>query len=190
MKTVIQFVDQETGHSFMEAMEAIARIGTKGTRVGTCEMEYNVKHAICLDGNGYVHDGINLEETLFAMEKHAPKDYNTYKEIRKSSEDGNVKAALFALRWTLDNLSLLAPIRDAFNRHRNEQYEQLKKVKLNDTFSGIDISNKEQFLISAAEKLKSSQILQQNYFLQQLANMARVSGNYLSGRQTVLFTRA
>ena len=45
-----QFMDDKTKASFMEAMRSIAKIGTRGTRVGACEMNYQVEHVIQVDG--------------------------------------------------------------------------------------------------------------------------------------------
>lgn len=40
------FIDEKSRSSFMAAMSSIAKIGTKGTRKNSCEMEYQVKHVI------------------------------------------------------------------------------------------------------------------------------------------------
>ncbi len=86
-----QFMDEKTGASFMEAMRSIAAIGMEGTRVGSCEMKYNVKHAIAIDGNGSVHDD-DMDEFLYSMERESPEDYAEYNRIRSSSDaDGEAK---------------------------------------------------------------------------------------------------
>ncbi len=184
-----QFMDDKTKASFMEAIRSVARIGMEGKRVSACEMEYNVKYAVCLDGNNHVHDD-NMEEYLFAMEREAPDTYKTYQELRKSSKNGEVDAAFFALHWAMKNLDLIASNRPGYQRHKDEQYEKLQKVKLADTFSGADTSSKEKFLSSIVEKLKMNQNLQQSFFMEQIMRMSKTSSTYLLERQMVLTGKA
>lgn len=184
-----QYMDDKTKASFMEAIRSVARIGMEGKRVSACKMEYNVKYAVGLDGNGHVHDD-NMEAYLYAMEREAPDTYKTYQELRKSSKNGEVDAAFFALHWAMKNLNLIAANRPGYQRQKDEQYEKLQKVKLDDTFSGADTSSKEKFLASIVEKLKMNQNLQQSFFMEQIMRMSKTSGTYLLGRQMVLTGKA
>ncbi len=184
-----QFMDDKTKASFVEAINSVARIGMEGKRVSACEMEYNVKHAVGIDGNGYVHED-NTEKYLFAMKKEAPDTYKKYEEMRQSSENGEVDAAFFLLHWAMKNLDKIESHRPEYERHKDEQYEKLQEVKLDDTFSGADTSDKENFLASIVEKLKRNQNLQQSFFMEQIMKMSRTSGTYLLGRQMVLTGKA
>lgn len=183
------FLDDKSKASFMEAIRSIARIGTAGTRVGACEMEYNVKHAVGIDGYGYVHEGIG-DEALFSMERESPKDYAAYKNMMESSDGNKVDASFFLLRWAMKNISLIAANRPDYNKSRNKKYEQLQKVELDSTFAGADTSNKKNFLTSITEKLQANQNLQTSFFLQQISKMTNVSGEYLLGRYLSLAARA
>lgn len=180
-----QFMDDKTKGSFMEAIRSVARIGMEGKRASACEMEYNVKHAVGLDGNGYVQED-NSEKYLFAMEKEAPDMYKTYLEMRRSSENGEIDAAFFLIHWAMKNLDKIEAHRPEYQRHKDEQYEKLQKVKLDNTFSGADTSGKENFLASLVEKLRMNQNLQQSFFMEQIMKMSRTSGTYLLGKQMVL----
>ena len=182
-----QFMDDKTKSSFMEAVRSIAKIGTKGTRVGACEMDYQVKHAIQIDGDGYVHEN-RSDEYLYAMEKKAPKEYETYKKIKETS--GEVEAALFSIRWAIKNLNLINSNQKDYKEKQEERYEKLKKVELDQTFAGADTSSKESFLASIQEKLKANKSLQMNFFLEQIAGMAKTPGSYLFGRRQVFTARA
>lgn len=184
-----QFMDDKTKDSFMEAIRSVARIGMEGKRVNTCDMEYNVDHTVCLDGNGHVHED-NMDVYLFAMEREEPETYKTYQSLRKSSKNGEVDAAFFALRWAMKNLNLIAANRPDYEKLKNKQYENLQKVKLDDTFSKADTSSKERFLASLAEILKQNHTLQTGFFFNRISEMSRTLGDYLIGRQMVLSGRA
>ena len=183
------FMDDQTKASFMNAIRAVAQIGMEGRRVGACKMEYAVKHVVGLDGDNHVRED-GMAEYLFAMEREAPEEYKTYQKIQQSSQDGKMEAAFFALRWAMKNLDLIAKHRPDYNRKKEEQYEKLQQVKLDDTFSGADTSNKESFLASITEKLRAHQTLQTSFFMEQIMRMSQVSGAYLIGRQAVLSGRA
>ncbi len=71
---------------FMDAMRSIARIGMEGKCVGSCKMEYQVKNAICVDGDGYVHED-GRGEYLYAMEKYSPETYAEYQKLLNASGD-------------------------------------------------------------------------------------------------------
>lgn len=180
-----QFMDDKTKSSFMEAIRSVARIGMEGKRVGTCDMKYNVKHAIGLDGNGHVLEN-NMDTYLFTMERKAPDAYKEYQSLRKSSKNGETDAAFFALKWAMKNLNLISADRTEYNKKKDEQYENLQKVKLDNTFSKADTSSKERFLASLAEILKQNSALQSGFFLKQISQMAGTSGDYLIGRQLIL----
>lgn len=121
-----QFMDDKTKSSFMEAIRSVARIGMEGKRVNTCDMEYNVKHTIGLDGNGHVLED-NMEADLFTMEKKDPDAYKEYQRLRNSSKNGVLDAALFAVRWSIKNLDLISAGRSEYNKRKDEQYENLQK---------------------------------------------------------------
>ncbi len=182
-----QFMDDKTKSSFMEAMRSIARIGTKGTRAGACEMDYQVKHAIEIDGDGYVHES-HSDEFLYAMEKKAPKDYETYQKLKETF--GETEAAFFSLRWAMKNLNLINSNKKDYKKRQEEQYEKLQKVELNQTFAGADTSSKESFLASIQAKFQDNKSLQISLFLEQISNMTKTSGNYLFGRRQVFTARA
>ncbi len=186
------FMDDKTKNSFMDAVRQIAKIGMEGKRVGTCGMEYSVKHVVQIDGDGYVHDD-NADLYLFAMEKSDPKAFAAYKKLLKSSKGDEVEAAFFTLHWAMKHLSLVEANRTDYEKLRDERYEKLEKVKLDQTFSGADTSSKESFLASIAEKLKSAQspnIVNTEFFLKRLAEMTRTQGKYLAGRRRMLSAMA
>jgi hypothetical protein len=182
-----QFMDDRTKSSFMEAMRSIAKIGASGTRVGSCEMDYNVKDIIQIDGEGYVHED-HSAEYLYAMEMKAPKEYETYKKLKETK--GDIEAAFFMVRWAMKNLDLIKSNRKDYKERQEEQYKKLEKVELDQTFAGADTSSKERFLASIQEKLHASKSLQISYFLEQMANMTKTPGNYLFGRRQVFTARA
>ena len=182
-----QFMDDKTKASFMEAMRSIAKIGMSGTRVSDCEMEYNVKHIVQIDGNGYVHED-RSEEYLYAMETKAPKEYETYKKIKETS--GETEAAFFMVRWAMKNLDLIKSNQKDYKEKQEERYEKLNKVELDQTFAGADTSSKERFLASIQEKLMDSKGLQISLFLKQISDMAKTPGNYLFGRRQEFTARA
>lgn len=184
-----QFMDDKTKASFMEAIRSVARIGMEGKRVGACEMEYNVKHVIGLDGNGHVYDD-NRELYLFAMEREAPDTYKEYLKLENSQKGGKEDAAFFLVRWAMKNLDLIAANRPSYQQLKEEKYEKLQRVKIDDTFSGVDTSSKEKFLASIVEKLKMNQNLQQSFFMEQMMRMSGISGVYLLGRQMALTGKA
>ena len=184
-----QFMDDKEKDSFMEAIRSVARIGMEGKRVGTCDMEYAVKHVIGLDGNNHVQEE-NMGAYLFAMEREAPETYKEYESLRKSSKNGEVDAAFFALRWAMKNLNLIAANRPEYDKLKDEQYEKLQKVKLDDTFSKADTSSKERFLASLTEILKQNHALQTGFFFGRISQMSNTLGDYLIGRQIVLSGRA
>lgn len=181
------FMDDKTKSSFMEAIRSVAKIGMEGKRVGTCSMEYNVKHAVQVDGDGYVHDS-DSDEFLYAMEKSDPKAFETYKKLLGSSQN-DIEAAFFSLRWAMANLNLVAANRSDYQKQQDEKYEQLQKVELDQTFSGSDTSGKEKFLASIAQKL-AAQNLNTDFFLKQIAKMTQTPGDYLLGRVLSLSARA
>lgn len=183
------FMDDKSKSSFMEAIRSIAKIGAEGKRVGTCTMEYNVKHIVEIDGDGYVHDS-NSEQWLFAMEKSDPEAFETYNKLMKASGDGKIEAAFFEIHWAMKNLNKIAVYRSVYERQQDEKYNRLQKVKLDQTFSGSDTSNKDNFLASIAEKLKATQNLNVNFFLEQISRMTQTSGGYLLGRVMSLSARA
>lgn len=179
-----QFMNDHEKSSFMDAIRSIARIGMAGRRVGTCDMEYDVKFAVCIDGNGYVHDDI-MDELLYTMERDAPEDFEIYK--KKSGSD----AVWFALHWLMNgNWSLLNSNKTEYKRHKDEQYKKLDEVKLDTTFSGADTSGKKTFLASLVEKLQANQALQTRFFLEKITKMTKTSDGYLMGRQRSLSARA
>ncbi len=179
-----QFMNDYEKSSFMDAIRSIARIGMAGRRVGTCDMEYDVKFAVCIDGNGYVHDDI-MDELLYTMERDAPEDFEVYK--KKSGSD----AVWFALHWLMNgNWSLLNSNKTEYKRHKDEQYKKLDEVKLDTTFSGADTSGKKTFLASLVEKLQANQALQTRFFLEQITKMTKTSDGYLMGRKRSLSARA
>ena len=182
-----QFMDDKTKSSFMEAMRSIARIGTKGTRISDCEMDYNVKRIIQIDGAGYVHED-HSEEYLYAMEMKAPKEYETYKKLKETS--GDTEAAFFMVRWAMKNLNLINGNRKNYKEKQEEQYEKLQKVKLDQTFAGTDTTSKESFLASIREKLQANKSLQIDLFLKQITNMTKTPGDYLFGRRQEFTARA
>ena len=182
-----QFMDGKTKASFMEAMRSIAKIGTKGTRVSDCKMEYNVKNVIQIDGNGYVHED-HSKEYLYAMEMKAPKEYETYKKLKETS--GNTEAAFFMVRWAMKNLDLIKTNRKDYKEKQEEQYEKLQKVELDQTFAGTDTTSKESFLASIREKLQANKNLQINLFLDQISKMTKTPGDYLFGRRQEFTARA
>lgn len=89
----------------------------------------------------------------------------------------------------LANLNLVAANRSDYQKQQDEKYEQLQKVKLDQTFSGSDTSGKEKFLASITQKL-AVQNLNANFFLEQIAKMSQTSGDYLLGRVLRLSARA
>lgn len=184
-----QFMDERTRDSFMDAIRAIAKIGAAGKRVGDCEMEYQVKHVIGFDGNGHVMED-QSEEFLFAMERLAPGEYEIYKSMAEAEGDSAREASFFALRWAMAHIDAVAGNRTAYDRYKDGQYEQLEKVKLDQTFAGADTSGKENFLASVREMLQASQKLQVNYFLEQIGKMAEAPGSCLTARRRVVSARA
>lgn len=184
-----QFMDEKTKGSFMTAMRSIARIGMEGKRIGSCEMEYQVKHAICLDGNGYVHED-SRGEVNYAMEKYDPQAYAKYQKLLNSSGKDTGESAMFSMEWMLENIDLVAAGRPGYQKYQDEQYEKLYQVKLDRTFSGSDTSSKENFLASIKEKLMANRELQLDYFMNQIAQMTKGSGGYLVSRRMVLSGRA
>lgn len=127
---------------FMDAMRSIARIGMEGKRVGSCKMEYQVKNAICVDGDGYVHED-GRGEYLYAMEKYSPETYAEYQKLLNASGDDTTESALFTLNWAIKNLDLVAAGRSGYREYQDKEYEKLYQVDLDDTFSGSDTSSKE-----------------------------------------------
>lgn len=184
-----QYMDGAAKSSFMEAIRSIARIGTQGTRVGSCEMEYNVKHSMAIDGNGYIHEDIS-GEVLYSMQREDPKAYETYQALEKSSGNGKHDAAIFSMKWFLANISALVRNRPGYEKQQDEKYKKLQTVKLDQTFAGADTSGKEQFLASLTEKLLANKNLQVSFFLDRIAKMSNVSGSYLLARQMVLYAKA
>lgn len=184
-----QFIDEASRDSFMEAMKSIARIGMEGKRVGSCKMEYQVKHVIGLDGNGYVHED-SRGEINYAMEKYSPETYAEYKKLLNSSGEDTMESAMFSIRWGLKNFELVAAGRPGYQKYKDEQYEKLYQVKLDRTFSGSDTSSKEKFLTSIKEKLEANRNLQLDFFMNQIAQMTKAPGGYLVSRRMVLSGRA
>ena len=184
-----QFMDEKTKGSFMEAMRSIARIGMEGKRVGSCDMEYQVKHAICLDGNGYVRED-SMGVVNYAMEKYDSRSYAAYQKLLDSSGKDTEESAMFAMRWMLKNIDLVAAGRPGYQKYQDKQYEKLYQVKLDRTFSGADTSSKEKFLASIKEKLMANRELQLDFFMDQIAQMTTGPGGYLVGRRMVLSGRA
>lgn len=180
-----QFMNDKEKDSFMEAIRSVARIGMEGKRIGTCDMEYDVKHVIGLDGNNHVREN-DMELHLFAMEKKDPEAYKKYQSLRNSSKNGVLDAALFAVRWAMKNQNVITAFKPEYDKAKDEKYEKLQKVKLDDTFSKADTSSKERFLASIAEILKKNPTLQSSFFLNRISQMAQTSGDYLIGRQMIL----
>ena len=146
---------------FMDAMRSIARIGMEGKRVGSCKMEYQVKNAICVDGDGYVHED-GRGEYLYAMEKYSPETYAEYQKLLNASGDDTTESALFTLNWEIKNLDLVAAGRPGYREYQDKEYEKL-------------MANRE---------------LQINLFRDQLTQMARAPGGYLVARRMILSGRA
>ncbi len=184
-----QFMDEKTKGSFMTAMRSIARIGMEGKRVGSCQMEYRVKHAIGLDGNGYVHED-SRGEVGFAMQKYDPEAYAAYQRLQNSSREDTWESAIFSMEWMLKNIDLVAAGRPGYQKYQDKQYEKLYQVKLDRTFSGADTSSKENFLSSIKEKLMANRELQLDFFMNQIAQMTKGPGGYLVSRRMVLSGRA
>ncbi len=184
-----QFMDEKTKGSFMTAMRSIARIGMEGKRVGSCQMEYRVKHAIGLDGNGYVHED-SRGEVSFAMQKYDPEAYAAYQRLQNSSREDTWESAIFSMEWMLKNIDLVAAGRPGYQKYQDKQYEKLYQVKLDRTFSGADTSSKENFLSSIKEKLMANRELQLDFFMNQIAQMTKGPGGYLVSRRMVLSGRA
>ena len=184
-----QFMDEKTKGSFMTAMRSIARIGMEGKRVGSCQMEYRVKHAIGLDGNGYVHED-GRGEVSFAMQKYDPEAYAAYQRLKSSSGEDTGASAMFSMEWMLKNIDLVAAGRPGYQKYQDKQYEKLYQVKLDRTFSGADTSSKENFLSSIKEKLMANRELQLDFFMNQIAQMTKGPGGYLVSRRMVLSGRA
>ena len=184
-----QFMDEKTKGSFMTAMRSIARIGMEGKRVGSCQMEYRVKHAIGLDGNGYVHED-SRGEVGFAMQKYDPEAYAAYQRLQNSSGEDTWESAMFSMKWMLKNIDLVAAGRPGYQKYQDKQYEKLYQVKLDRTFSGADTSSKENFLSSIKEKLMANRELQLDFFMNQIAQMTKGPGGYLVSRRMVLSGRA
>ena len=174
---------------FMDAMRSIARIGMEGKRVGSCKMEYQVKHAIGLDGNGYVHED-SRGEVRYAMEMYDTESYAEYQKMLNSSGEDTTESAMFSIRWGLKNFELVAAGRPGYQKYKDEQYEKLYQVKLDRTFSGTDKSSKDSFLSSIKEKLNANRNLQIDMFMEQISQMAKAPGGYLLGRRMVLTGRA
>ncbi len=186
------FMDDKTKDSFMDAMRQIAKIGMEGKRVGTCGMEYSVKHVIQIDGDGYVHDS-NADLYIYAMEKSDPKAFAAYKKLLQSSKGDEMEAAFFTLHWAMKHLTLVEANRTDYEKLRDERYKKLDEVKLDQTFSGADTSSKESFLASIKEKLNAARnpnIANTEFFLKRIEEMTRIQGKYLIGRQRVLAARA
>ena len=156
-----QFMDAGTRASFMDAMRSIARIGTEGKRVGSCKMEYQVENAVCVDGNGYVHED-GRGEYLYAMEKYSPETYAEYQKLLNASGDDTTESALFTLNWEIKNLDLVAAGRPGYREYQDKEYEKL-------------MANRE---------------LQINLFRDQLTQMAKAPGGYLVARRMILSGRA
>ncbi len=184
-----QFMDERSRGSFMDAMRSIARIGMEGKRVGSCKMEYQVKHAIGLDGNGYVHED-SRGEVSFAMQKYDPEAYAAYQRLKSSSGEDTGASAMFSMEWMLKNIDLVAAGRPGYQKYQDKQYEKLYQVKLDRTFSGADTSSKENFLSSIKEKLMANRELQLDFFMNQIAQMTKGPGGYLVSRRMVLSGRA
>ena len=178
-----QFMDERSRGSFMDAMRSIAKIGMEGKRVGSCKMEYQVKHAIGLDGNGYVHED-SRGEVRYAMEMYDTESYAEYQKMLNASGEDTGESAMFLMRWMLKNIDLVVAGRP------DEQYEKLYQVELDRTFSGTDKSSKDSFLSSIKEKLNANRNLQIDMFMEQISQMAKAPGGYLLGRRMVLTGRA
>lgn len=184
-----QFMDERSRGSFMDAMRSIAKIGMEGKRVGSCKMEYQVKHAIGLDGNGYVHED-SRGEVRYAMEMYDTESYAEYQKMLNASGEDTGESAMFLMRWMLKNIDLVVAGRPGYQKYQDEQYEKLYQVKLDCTFSGTDKSSKDSFLSSIKEKLNANRNLQIDMFMEQISQMAKAPGGYLLGRRMVLTGRA
>ena len=152
---------EDLAGQFMDAMRSIARIGMEGKRVGSCKMEYQVKNAICVDGDGYVHED-GRGEYLYAMEKYSPETYAEYQKLLNASGDDTTESALFTLNWEIKNLDLVAAGRPGYREYQDKEYEKL-------------MANRE---------------LQINLFRDQLTQMAKAPGGYLVARRMILSGRA
>ena len=184
-----QFMDERSRGSFMDAMRSIAKIGMEGKRVGSCKMEYQVNHAIGLDGNGYVHED-SRGEVRYAMEMYDTESYAEYQKMLNASGEDTGESAMFLMRWMLKNIDLVVAGRPGYQKYQDEQYEKLYQVKLDRTFSGTDKSSKDSFLSSIKEKLNANRNLQIDMFMEQISQMAKAPGGYLLGRRMVLTGRA
>ena len=88
----------------------------EGKCVGSCKMEYQVKNAICVDGDGYVHED-GRGEYLYAMEKYSPETYAEYQKLLNASGDDTTESALFTLNWAIKNLDLVAAGRPGYREY-------------------------------------------------------------------------
>ncbi len=148
------FIPTEQKQAFLDAMESIAKLASAGKSDQNGNMDYGVKK-----GN-YLGHGSNLvytDDPLDIMRTMDAKAYAEYQEIHADS--GNADSALNALKymtnWYTKAVKTNPNMIDDY-RKQSEEYieENVKEQKLDETFSGIDVTDKKTFI----ESLKAFQM--------------------------------
>lgn len=142
------FIPENQKESFLNAMESIAKLASAGKSDETGNMDYGVNK------KSYLGHGSNLVYTdnpLDIMKKMDTSAYAEYKKIK--SDTGNENSALDALKymtkWYAGAVKKNPNMVDEYYKKSDDYMEEnVKKQKLDETFSDIDVTDKNMFFES------------------------------------------
>lgn len=145
------FVPEEQKEAFLDAMMSVAKLASAGKASENGSMDYGIKK-----GN-YLGHGSNLvytDDPLDIMRAMDTEAYAEYQKIRdeSSNADSALNALKYMTKWYAGAVKKNPNMVDEYTK-KSEEYieENVKNQKLDDTFYGIDITDKKAFIESLRE---------------------------------------
>lgn len=142
------FMSKEQKESFMDAMEAIAKLATAGKKKEDGSMNYGISKA------NYLGHGSNLVYTTDSLGMMKQMDSKAYEEYQKvsnegSNEDRAMKALKYLTNWYVNAVSKDKTLVERYENSSKEYVlEIVCKQIIDDTFKDAKTDSKQSFIES------------------------------------------
>lgn len=156
------YMNEETGKSFMEAIDRVAKISAKGKADASGHIEYE------LSSNRDILDGEyteKLTDTVGLAKYYSPETYRKFQEMTAKCDETDdpyekckimADAMMSVMTWLVDAVQKDPGMIARFEGRRPYDAEEMKGTKVSDVFTGANTSNISAFADSIRQLFQNS----------------------------------
>lgn len=142
------YMTKEKANEFMSAINMIAKIGANGKADRNGIVRYDIPKGPLV---GAPDDNINEFDVMKENDSSAWNEYSTMmnEAVKNDDKEKMVSAMKYALDWSRKMHKEKSRIFDDQIKNYSKWKERIENTRIADSFSGIDRTSKEKFLLSA-----------------------------------------